>query len=71
MIKLKEYLEKWMDGKTVRGFNLTPVGIYECYYVYQMLKAGKRPEILIKDVKKVLDKCGIKTEECGIGWIAG
>lgn len=70
MKKLKSYIEKWIDGQTVRGISVTLRDIYECIDIYNALVRKEKPEFINGNVKKILDKCGIKTIEKGIGWKA-
>jgi hypothetical protein len=68
MEKFKEYIEKWLDGYKIKGLYVTPNDIYECVDIYNAIVQKEKPETINGNVKKVLDKCGIKTKVKGIGW---
>lgn len=68
MEKLRAYLEKWIDGKKVKDIKVTPVDIYNLIDIYNDIIKKRKPEFISGNVKNVLDKCGIETVECGIGW---
>ena len=68
MKKLKSYLMKWMDGQKVRGINVSLYDIQECVRIYNAMVRKEKPEFINGKVKEILDKCGIKTVEEGIGW---
>lgn len=69
MEKLRLYIEKWIDGKKVKGINVTLYDIDECIYIYNSILENKNNIEFINDkVKKILDICNIKTIEYGIGW---
>lgn len=68
MKKLKSYIEKWIDGKLVRGIHVSPYDINECIYIYNSIVRKEKPEFINGKVKEILDICKIKTEVCGIGW---
>ena len=69
MEKLRLYIEKWIDGKKVKGINVTLYDIDECIYIYNSILETKNNIEFINDkVKKILDICNIKTIEYGIGW---
>lgn len=69
MKKLRGYLEKWFDGQSVRGIRVSLADIQECARIYNAVVSGEKPEFINGKVKEVLDKCGIKTKEKGIGWV--
>ena len=69
MKKLKSYLMKWMDGQKVRGINVSLYDIQECVRIYNAMVRKEKPEFINGKVKEILDKCGIKTVEEGIGWM--
>ena len=69
MKKLREYLIKWTDGQKVRGISVTPYDVEECIRVYNAIVRKEKPEFINGKVKEILDKCGIKTIEEGIGWM--
>lgn len=68
MKQLKEYIEKWLDGNKVKGLYVTPVDIYILVDIYNAMVNKEKPEFIQENVKKVLDKCDIKTRVKGIGW---
>ena len=69
MEKLRLYIEKWIDGKKVKGINVTLYDINECIYIYNSILENRNNIEFINDkVKKILDICNIKTIEYGIGW---
>lgn len=68
MKKFREYIEAWIDGKNIRGINVALSDIDECIYVYNAIAKKEKPEFINGKVKEVLDRCGIKTVTCGIGW---
>lgn len=65
MEKLRKWLEAWYSGKTVRGIIITPVDIYQLADIYE----GKQTEFISQTIHDVLEKCGIKIREKGIGWV--
>lgn len=68
MKKFRKYIETWLDGGDVKGINVTLYDIQECIYVYNAIVRKEKPEFVDGKVKEILDKCGIKTVTCGIGW---
>lgn len=68
MKELKIYLEKWIKGNKVRGINVSLYDIQECVRIYNAIVRKEKPSFINGTVKKILDKCGIKTENEGIGW---
>ena len=68
MKKLKEYIQKWMDGEKVRGIDVSLADIYECIHIYNAITIKEKPSFINGKVKEILDKCGIKTVTEGIGW---
>ena len=68
MEKLKSYIEKWIDGKQVKGIHLSPLDIYECIDVYNAMVRKEKITFINGNVHDILECCGIKTEVCGIGW---
>lgn len=69
MKKLKALIEKaYQVGKLPYGIPLTSFRILES--VYDALSQKQTQEFISRDVKMVLNKCGIKTREHGIGWVA-
>ena len=69
MEKLKLYIEKWIDGKKVKGINVTLYEIHECIRIYNAIVKNENDiEFINSKVKEILDKCNIKIIACGIGW---
>lgn len=69
MKKLKEIIDKAYNfGKLPKGCHLADFRVLEI--VYDDLKNNKESAFFQGTVKSILDKCGIKTTEYGIGWIA-
>lgn len=68
MKKLREYIEQWLDGKQIKGMHVTLLDIHELIDIYNAIIRKEKPEFINGDVKKILDKCGIKSKEHGIGW---
>ena len=68
MKKLKSFLKKWINGEKVRGISVSLSDITELYRIYSMIILGDKPEFINGKVKNILDKCGIKTVQKGIGW---
>lgn len=69
MKKLKALIERaYQVGKLPYGIPLASFRILE--NVYDTLSQKQTKEFISSDVKMVLDKCGIKTRERGIGWVA-
>ena len=69
MKKLRNWIEIWMDGGEVRGIkNVPPATRYELMDIYNAIVRKEHPEFINGKVKEILDKCGIKTVEKGIGW---
>lgn len=66
MNKLNRMLDCWMDGKKVNGISTPPLAtIYELLDIAR----GHSKETINSTVVSVLNKCGIKTKERGIGWV--
>ena len=70
MEKLKNYIELWIDGKSIKGIRVSPYDIYTCIDAYNALVTKGKFEFISENVKLILDKCGISTKEKGIGWVA-
>lgn len=68
MKRLKEYIEKWLDGQKVRGIQVSLLDIRECVRIYNAMVWNEKPEFINGKVKEILDKCKIKTVVEGIGW---
>lgn len=70
MQKLRKWLTKWFDGEEVRGIsNVSLQTRYELADIYNDILNGNKPEFINGKCKEVLDKAGIKTKECGVGWV--
>ena len=68
MKKLKNIIEKIIyDGKFPKG--ITPYMVDVLIDIYNNINNDTKTEFIEKDIKILLDKCGIKTKEHGIGWI--
>ena len=68
MNKFHDYIAKWISGDKVRGIDVSPMDIHECVSVYNAIVRGEKPSFINGKVKSILDKCGIKTNACGVGW---
>lgn len=68
MKKFKSYIDKWADGKKVKGIDVSLYDINECMDIYEAIKRKEKPSFINGKVKEILDKCNIKTVSCGIGW---
>ena len=68
MKRLKEYIEKWLDGQKVRGIQVSLLDIRECVRIYNAMVQKEKPSFINGKVKEILDKCNIKTVTEGIGW---
>ncbi len=68
MKRLKEYIEKWLDGQKVRGIQVSLLDIRECVRIYNAIVRNEKPEFINDKVKEILDKCKIETVVEGIGW---
>lgn len=68
MKKLKSYLERWFNGKKVKGIDVSLVDIRVICDLYNSMIAGEKPSFISGKAKEVLDSCGIKIEPCGVGW---
>lgn len=68
MKKFKMYIEKWLNGEKVRGFDVSLYDIECCMNIYNAITRKEKPEFINSRVKEILDKCNIKTVENGIGW---
>ena len=68
MEKLRGMIEKWLDGKIPRNMRLYLVDVM--IMIYNDLAAGRTSEFISEDALPILRKCGIKTAEKGIGWVA-
>ena len=70
-------LEKWLNntyakiektGKMPKG--IAPIDVVEIEGIYRILVGNGRSEVISQTVHDVLEKCGIKMEVRGIGWVA-
>ena len=68
MKKLKSIIEQLIEGKKVRGFNLSLSDIYMLIDIYNAKVRKEKIEFINGNCKEVLDKCNIKTKVKGIGW---
>ena len=68
MKKFKGYIEKWINGEKVKGIDVSLYDIHECIRVYNAIVTKENTRFINGKVKEILDKCSIKTIECGIGW---
>lgn len=68
MKKLREYIEKWIEGQKVRGVKVSLMDIQECVRIYNAMARKEKPEFINGNVKSILDKCKIETVQEGIGW---
>ena len=68
MKKFREYIEAWIDGKKVKGIEVSLYDIHTCIDIYNAIVRKEKPEFINGKVKEILDKCKIKTVACGIGW---
>ena len=68
MKKLRELLQRLMNGEKVRGLDLSALDIGECVMVYNQMLRNRKPSFINGNVKEVLDKCGIETKTEGVGW---
>lgn len=69
MKKLKDMIETIIyKGKFPAG--ITPYMTDVLISVYNNLLNGENAEFIESSIKSLMDKCGIKTKENGIGWIA-
>lgn len=68
MEKFKGYIKKWINGEKVHGIDVSAYDVHECINVYNGIVRGEKPEFINGNVKTILDKCGIKANEHGIGW---
>lgn len=70
MKKLRGYVDKWITGGKVNGFDLSRYDIDQCIMVYNDLSQYGRAMFVNGNVKKVLEDCGISCKVNGIGWKA-
>lgn len=68
MKKFRAYIEKWLNGEKVRSIDVSLHDIHECIRVYNAIVTKEDTKFINGKVKEILDKCNIKTVECGIGW---
>ena len=67
MKKFRQYILAWLDGKKVRGISVMPADIQECVYIYNSLAHREKPSFINGTLKSILDICGIRSVEEGIG----
>ena len=66
-LKMSDIIGALMHGKKVWGYGfLTVVDIRVLYDIY--LRINERPTFINGNVKKALDRMGVKTIPCGNGW---
>ena len=69
MKKLRQWLELWLMGKEVCGIkNVTLETRYEIAEIYNAMIRKQKPEFINGKCKEILDKAGIETIECGVGY---
>ena len=69
MKKLRQWLELWLEGKEVHGIkNVTLETRYEIADIYNAMIRKQKPEFINGKCKEILDKAGIETIECGVGY---
>ena len=69
--KLENLLLRWKyPYEHKRPKNLTLFIFREMERIYQCLKNGHKAEFIISDLVPYLEKCGVKVDECGIGYVA-
>lgn len=69
MEKLRQWLELWFEGKNVRGIKNVPLEtMYEIAEIYNAMIRKQKPQFINGKCKEILDKAGIETIECGIGY---
>ena len=68
MKKFRDIIIKILNGKNIKGFNLSPYDKQELIRIYNGMVRHKQPEFICGNVKEILDKCGIKTMQVGVGW---
>lgn len=68
MDKFHSYIAKWINGEKVRGINVSMEDIHECIRIHNAIVHGEKPDFINGNVKSILNKCGIDTKVCGIGW---
>lgn len=68
MKKLREYIEKWIEGQKVRGIKVSLMDIQECVRIYNAMVRKENSEFINGNVKSILDKCKIETVQEGVGW---
>ena len=69
MKKFREYLEKVCEtGKLPRGF--TQYMVIVLFKIYNDLVLNGKSTFIEGDICKILNRFGIQTKECGIGYLA-
>lgn len=70
MKKLQKIMGKLLNGEKVRGVPQSLYIIRELETVYGELLTDGKSEFFCEDIRKILEQCGIQTEEKGIGYVA-
>lgn len=66
-LKMTDIVGALIHGEKVRGYSfLTLMDIRDLYDIYLRINEG--PTFINGNVKKALDKLGVKTIPCGNGW---
>ena len=69
MKKLRQWIELWLEGKEVREIkNVSLETRYEIAEIYNAIIKKQKPEFINGKCKEILDKAGIETIDCGIGY---
>ena len=69
MKKLRQWIELWLEGKEVREIKNVPLETrYEIAEIYNAIIKKQKPEFINGKCKEILDKAGIETIECGVGY---
>lgn len=63
MEKFRKYIETWLEGKKIRGINMSPYDIECCIDVYNGIVRNEKLIFMNEKVTKILDKCNIKYEK--------
>lgn len=64
-MELSEIVKRLEDGKlTVKRIKLTPAEVHTIFGLYD----GTQTSFVSLHIKRLFDKCGIKTVPNGIGW---
>ena len=69
MKKLRQWIELWLEGKEVHGIkNVTLETRREIAEIYNAMIRKQKPEFINGKCKEILDKAGLETIECGVGY---